>query len=231
MSQRHTAATVRELSVNWLETTLFLNRTGRFEARPLPIEAQVAPAFGVVVGDLDGDGHEDIFLSQNFFAVEPGASRYDAGRGLWLKGDGAGNFKAMSAQDSGVSVYGEQRSAALCDYDEDGRVDLAVSQNGAATKLFHNETAQPGWRVQLKGPVGNPNGVGGVIRLITGQRSGPAREVQAGSGYWSQDSAVPVLGGAAAEKIWVRWPGGAMTTNEIPQGAKTVTVDVNGHLQ
>ncbi|HEY2953031.1 MAG TPA: FG-GAP-like repeat-containing protein, partial [Verrucomicrobiae bacterium] len=221
----------RELSVNWLETTLFLNRTGRFEARPLPVEAQLAPAFGVAVGDLDGDGYEDIFLSQNFFAVEPGASRYDAGRGLWLKGDGAGHFKAMSAQESGLSIYGEQRSAALCDYDEDGRLDLAVSQNGAATKLFHNESAQAGLRIRLKGPAGNPNGVGGVIRLLTGQRTGPAREVHAGSGYWSQDSAVQVLGGAAPEKLWVRWPGGAMTTNEFPKGAKAATVTAGGSLQ
>jgi hypothetical protein len=183
------------------------------------------------VGDLDGDGKEDIFLSQNFFAVQPGASRYDAGRGLWLKGDGAGNFKAMSAPESGIAVDGEQRGVALCDYDEDGRVDLAVSQNGAATKLFHNETAQAGWRIRLKGPAANPNAVGAVLRLITGPRAGPAREVHAGSGYWSQDSAVQVLGGMAAEKLWVRWPGGAMTTNEIPKGAKAVVADPAGNLQ
>src|SRR5262249_13521006 len=49
-----------ELNVNWLETTVFLNRAGSFEPRPLPVEAQFAPAFGVAVGDLDGDGNEDI---------------------------------------------------------------------------------------------------------------------------------------------------------------------------
>jgi len=42
---------------------------------PLPAEAQLAPAFAVCVGDMDGDGKEDVFLSQNFFAVAPETSR------------------------------------------------------------------------------------------------------------------------------------------------------------
>jgi hypothetical protein len=54
------------LEAAWLETTVFLNRGGRFEAVVLPGEAQFAPSFGVSVGDMDGDGHEDLFLSQNF---------------------------------------------------------------------------------------------------------------------------------------------------------------------
>src|SRR5438046_8486520 len=82
----HETAT-KTLSSRWLETTLFLNRGDHFEARALPIEAQFAPAFGVAVADMDGDGYEDFFLSQNFFAVDGDTSRHDAGRGLWLRGD------------------------------------------------------------------------------------------------------------------------------------------------
>ena len=56
---------------------------------------------------MDGDGKEDVFLSQNFFATLPEEWRHDAGRGLWLRGDGQGGFKAVSGQESGVAVYGE----------------------------------------------------------------------------------------------------------------------------
>ena len=56
----------------------------------------------------------------------------------------------MPGQESGVIVYGEGRGAAACDYDGDGRVDLAVSQNGAQTKLYHNVAGRPGLRVRLK---------------------------------------------------------------------------------
>jgi len=223
----------QELQAGWLETTLFLNRGDGFEARELPIEAQFAPAFAVCVGDLDGDGFEDVFLSQNFFGVPVGTSRHDAGRGLWLRGDGKGNFTAVPGQESGLLIYGEQRGAALSDYDGDGRLDLVVSQNAGPTKLYRNVGANPGLRVRLAGPPGNPQGVGALLRLADGAgRMGPAREIHAGSGYWSQDSAVQVMCAAFEPKqIQIRWPNGKVTKSDIPAGAREVTVDQDGGLR
>jgi len=221
----------KELQANWLETTLFLNRGDHFEAVPLPTQAQLAPAFAVCVGDLDGDGHEDVFLSQNFFAVQPETSRYDAGRGLLLLGDGKGGFSAVPGQESGLKIYGEQRGAALCDYDGDGRVDLAVGQNAAETKLYRNIAARPGLRVRLAGPPGNPNGVGATIRLATDGKPGPAREIHAGSGYWSNDSSVQVLGiPVPPSELRVRWPGGKEVTGAIPANAREITVNEAGKV-
>jgi hypothetical protein len=222
-------ASTRRLQANWFETTVFLNRGDRFEARALPVEAQMAPAFGACAADFDGDGAEDVFLSQNFFSAQPDIPRHDAGRGLWLRGDGQGGFKAVPGQESGITIYGEQRGAALCDFDHDGRTDLAVSQNGAATKLYRNVRAKPGLRVRLAGPSNNPDAIGAVMRLVTAGKMGPAREIHAGSGYWSQDGVVQVLAGPAAPgSVWVRWPGGKTTDSKIPSGAQEITVDVTG---
>ncbi len=225
-------ATASRWEANWLESTVFLNRGEHFDARPLPVEAQMAPAFGLCVGDCDGDGLEDIFLGQNFFATQPETPRYDAGCGLWLRGDGHGGFTALTTRQSGVAVYGEQRGCALADYDHDGRVDLVVTQNGAQTKLYKNVAARPGLRVRLLGPPGNPDGIGAVLRLGFGNRLGPARELHAGAGYWSQDGAAPILGGLQSPaEVWVRWPGGKVTTAPVPPGAKEITVDPAGKIE
>src|SRR5881227_3200587 len=148
-----------------LDHQVFLNRGGGFEARSLPAEAQFAPAFYAGVADFDGDGHEDLFLSQNFFPTEIATPRYDAGRGLVLRGKGDGTLEPVPGQVSGILVYGDQRGAALADYDGDGRIDLVVSQNGAETKLYHNEHARPGLRVRLEGGLLNPHGIGAVVRV------------------------------------------------------------------
>jgi enediyne biosynthesis protein E4 len=220
-----------EVTASILSSMVFLNRGGHFEARALPQEAQWAPAFGVTVADYDGDGADDIFLSQNFFALRWEMPRLDAGRGLWLRGNGCGGFAPVPGQESGVTVYGEQRGAAVADFDRDGRVDLLVSQNAAETKLYRNQRGRPGLRVRLQGPPGNPTGVGATVRLRFGDRLGPAREVRAGSGYWSQDSAVLVLGcPEPPDGIWVRWPGGRIVTSPLAQKLREVTVHLDGRV-
>jgi hypothetical protein len=137
----------------------------------------------------------------------------------------------MAGQDSGIEVYGEQRGAALGDYDGDGRVDLVVSQNGGPTKVYHNVGAKPGLRVRLRGPVGNPDGIGAVMRLKFKDRFGPAREVHAGGGYWSQDALVQVLGmPETPTQVEVRWPGGKTVTGAVPLGSREIAVDLRGDV-
>jgi hypothetical protein len=209
-----------------LDHHVLYNRGGTFEAQPLPLQAQLAPAFHVAVADLDGDGAEDVFLSQNFFPNEFNTQRYAAGRGLLLRGDGEGGLAPVDGAASGIRIYGDQRGGALADVDGDGRLDLAVSQNAAETVVLRNVRGTPGLRVRLLGPSGNPRAAGARIRLVYADGStGPAREVHLGSGYWSVDGAVQVMGlaGAPAE-VEVRWSHGGVTRVPVAPGQAEVEV-------
>jgi hypothetical protein len=217
---------LKRIELRNLAATVFLNRGDHFEAHPLPAEAQFAPSFGLVAADFDGDGREDLFLAQNSFGVGMGMTRQDAGRGLWLRGDGKGGFQSVPGQTSGILIYGEQRGCAVADFDQDGRVDLVVTQNNNETKLFRNRRATPGVRIRLHGPAENALGIGAVLRAGRKGVWGRAVELHVGAGYRSVDSAAPVLSRAAApERIQLRWPGGKTTEHQIPPDAREMLID------
>jgi hypothetical protein len=220
------------VEANTLAHMVLLNRGDKFEARPMPAEAQFAPVFGVNVADFDGDGDEDVFVAQNFFASQIETPRSDGGRGLLMLGDGQGGLKPMPGHESGLIIYGEQRGSAVGDFDADGRPDLVVTQNGTLTRLFRNALAKPGLRVHLDAGEGNPTGVGAVARLrFEGDKLGPARAVTAGSGYWSQDSATLILAVPTnPTHIEVRWPGGKTTSTQLPKNTSEITVNTEGKL-
>ena len=212
-------------SATTLRHTVLLNRGTAFEARPLPSAAQMAPAFGVAVADFDRDGREDLFLAQNYFATPQGLPRHDAGRGALLLGDGAGGFRFLPARESGVAVYGDARAAAVADFDADGRWDLAVGQNGAATVIFQGESGSPGLRVRLSAGDGVPVIGAGLRPRYADGSDGPLREIQAGSGYWSLNGAVQVFGRAAEIRaVAVRWADGTGELFTVEADAVEVTL-------
>ena len=213
-----------------LSNMVFLNTADRgaptFDGRALPMWAQLSAAFAPTLADLDGDGHVDIFLSQNFFATEIETPRQDAGRSLWLRGDGTGTFTPVKGHVSGLTVYGEQRAAPVADFDADGRLDVLVTQNGAETKLFRNVRGTPGVRVKLAGRDANPHGIGATVRLrYADDTRGPAQQVAAGTGYWTQSSSTRVLGTGSRTPVAVdvTWPDGTTSTHTVDDSRALVT--------
>ena len=69
---------------------------------------------GVAVGDFDGDGFPDLYVTQY-------------GRSLLYRNNGNGTFTDVTEK-AGVGVLGWASSAVWFDYDNDGRLDLFVGQ-------------------------------------------------------------------------------------------------------
>ncbi|WPP51669.1 VCBS repeat-containing protein [Catalinimonas niigatensis] len=99
--------------VTTLESMVLLNQgEGTFTAMPLPREAQISPAYALHIQDMDQDGHPDILLGGNLYETKPEVGRYDASRGIFLKGLGDGTFEAMPNLTMGLNVEGQLRDIA-----------------------------------------------------------------------------------------------------------------------
>jgi hypothetical protein len=85
------------------------NGDGSFTLVPLPAEAQLAPVYGILASDLDGDGATDLMLAGNFDGVKPEIGRMSSSYGLVLQGDGKGHFTPLRAAASGFFVPGQAR--------------------------------------------------------------------------------------------------------------------------
>jgi hypothetical protein len=85
------------------------NGDGTFELKALPLEAQFAPMYGLLIDDFDGDQHLDILMAGNFYEAKPEVGRYDADYGILLKGDGKGNFEPCRSTCSGFLIDGQVR--------------------------------------------------------------------------------------------------------------------------
>ena len=163
----------------------YLENKGKdnWELEPLPIDAQFAPVFGISTGEFTGDEFEDAVLVGNFYAPEVLSGRYDAFTGLLLKGDGAGNFKALSRQESGISITGDAKGLASLKT-KDNRTLLLATQNN--DNLLSYETNKAAQIIDTK-----PTDSYAIITNNKGTKS--KRELYYGSGYLSQSSRSLIL--------------------------------------
>ena len=83
------------------------NKQDKFVIHKLPIEAQLSSINQILVNDYDNDGNLDALISGNFYASEVETPRNDAGYGLFLKGNGNGNFTSVPVYKSGFFTPGD----------------------------------------------------------------------------------------------------------------------------
>jgi hypothetical protein len=99
-----------KLTVNETRSCMFINNgKGIFTKEPLPVMAQLAPVFSILVSDLNKDGINDIFLGGNFYGLKPEVGRHDASYGVSFLGSPAHTWRYISPAQSGLLVKGEVR--------------------------------------------------------------------------------------------------------------------------
>ena len=200
--------------------SLFRGLGGRLFAYATPesgIGAATLPfvGFGVVFFDFDHDGQLDLAFANGH--IHDNAPQFRAGathaqRKLLFRNAGSRRFVDVTATaGSGFALEKVGRGLVAGDIDNDGDLDLLVTNNGQTADLLRNDGDHgSALVVRLIGKQSNRDGVGARLRLTTGPRT-QIREVKAGSSYLGQNDLRQHFGlgtNQRAERLEVRWPSG-----------------------
>lgn len=203
-------------------TMVFLNK-GHMDFREWSHPSGLGPAtmktlgFGIDLFDADLDGHLDVALANGHVVRNAPAifkAPYEQRAQLFV-GDGRGRFAEVS--DTAGGYFREARvgrGLAVADFDNDGRPDLAVTNNGGPARLLRNETQTTHHWVRLDlegdGVKSNRNAVGARVEVEAGGRKVVRRVVGGGSYLSASDRRVLVGLGEAdrADRVTVTWPSG-----------------------
>jgi hypothetical protein len=180
--------------------------------------------FGTNFFDYDHDGRLDLFLTNgavNILPAQRGQPMPYQQRSQLLHNEGGGRFRDASSEGGPpFERLGIGRGAAFGDVDNDGDVDIVVSNNNGPVWLLLNQVLQPGvpagdgrhWvELVLRAPEGNRFGIGARVGI---EREGEPtlwrRARTDGSYLTGNDVRVHAGLGAtpAIRRIVVEWPEG-----------------------
>lgn len=175
--------------------------------------------------DFDNDGWKDLFVAQghvmdNIEVTSPNLRYLQPP--LLLK-NSAGKFARFEAGPAFAGAWAG-RGAAFGDLDNDGDVDVVVSNTGQEAYVLRNEIgSKRNWIVvEAKGSKSNRDAIGAKIRAVLASGLVQHYTVQTAAGYQSASDKRLVIGLGAeksAKRVEIRWPSGAITAHEnVPAG-------------
>jgi|SoiMethySBSTD1v2_1073268.scaffolds.fasta_scaffold00073_87 enediyne biosynthesis protein E4 len=204
----------------------------------LTVSSGVGPAtvpyvgFGIVFFDYDNDFDLDLsevngHVIDNVGQVRSGG-RF-AQRRLLLQNNGMGRFRDVS-KDAGPAYAIESvgRTLVSADFDNDGDLDLLVTNNGGRAELLRNDGGNRANAliVRLIGEKSNRDALGARLRLTAGTRT-LTRDVASGMSYEGQSDTRVHFGlgdRTRAEKLEIKWPSGLVESLTDIRANQIVTV-------
>ncbi len=177
--------------------------------------------WGCGLVDLDNDGSLDLFVAGGGLDTnDPQPNR--------ILGNERGKFVDVSAGiGPGFSVPRLHRGAAFADFDNDGRIDVAVSALDGPLELWMNRSPARHWlTLKLRGRVSNHSALGARVTCRSESRT-QVRSVANSVGYASSsDLRVHFgLGDDQKASIEIHWPAGTVQKLDLPQVDRLVDVE------
>jgi hypothetical protein len=202
----------------------------------------IAPATRLLSGwglkffDYNNDGYPDLFLANGHpdDMVEKMTTRVKYKEPLLMFENLGTKFRDVSAQSGPVfSNSYPARGLAVGDYDNDGDLDVLISNNGEAPMLLRNDGGnRNNWvGLQLVATSSNPGAVGAVISWQVGTKKFSRLKTTGGS-YLASHDPREILGaglGGKIESVEIRWPSGKFDKlTKLPMNSYVTVVEGEG---
>ncbi len=211
-----------------------LSYTDAAVAEGLGGPTRAALSFGLFFFDFDLDGRIDLLqcnghLEEEINKVQPSQQYEQPAQLFWNAGpDSRSCFLEIPAEklgDLARPIVG--RGAAYADMDEDGDLDILLTQARGKPMLLRNDQSLANhWlRVKLIGTTSNRDAIGATVEL-SAEGVTQRRVVSPTRSYASQVELPVTFGLGAAteiERLTIRWPSGA-TENVQPAGVDRVLI-------
>jgi enediyne biosynthesis protein E4 len=192
----------------------------------------VTLGFGCFFFDYDNDGWPDILVADGHIEdqIEKVQKRvsYNEPPHVFRNLGGGKFIEVTQSLGTGFASPRVGRGAAYADINNDGALDVLMTTNGGRAYLYRNEgTTHHGLRIKLVGTKSNRDGIGAVIRLVSGEVK-QSKMVRSGSSYLSQSELVATFGLGQRDKadaIEIQWPSGQTDKLTNINAGQTVTVE------
>ena len=133
-----------KFSIIELNSGVFINDgKGSFKFKKLSSLAQLAPGYGIIAQDFDGDNITDLLLAQNFHWPQVETGRMSGSMSLLLKGNGDASFDTVWPHESGIIVPGDAKSACMTDFNGDSLPDIVISSNDGPVTVSYTHLTLP----------------------------------------------------------------------------------------
>lgn len=172
--------------------------------------------WGGCFADFDNDGHLDIFHVNGWEQAGTGTADFRVDPVKLFMANGDGTFTERAGE-LGLNDLGQGRGVVCFDSDQDGDIDLVITNNDDnSVVFFRNDGGNSAsyLTVKLRGVAPNTQAIGARI-LVTAGGVTQMHELSVGSNYASQNPVDAHFGLGAestAAEVRVEWPDGLTTT-------------------